>query len=59
MRKREGGNVAVTLVGPVDPQRWVLGASSDYLVFDATAAAGHIRVGGVLVFWLDETVCRK
>jgi len=37
---------------PLDPHLEVIGASSDYLVVDATAAAGAISVGDELVFSL-------
>lgn len=37
-------------ITPVDRRLRVLGASSDYLVVDATAAANDIRVGDELVF---------
>jgi ornithine racemase len=39
-------------LAPLDPQLRVMGASSDYLVVDATDAAGAIAVGDELVFSL-------
>jgi predicted amino acid racemase len=38
-------DVEVEGVAPVDPRLRILGASSDYLIVDVTAAAGAIRVG--------------
>ncbi len=37
---------------PVDPRLRVMGASSDYLVVDATDAAGELRVGDEIAFAL-------
>lgn len=38
---------------PLDPRLKILGASSDYLIVDATEAAGRIRVGGEITFSLN------
>jgi predicted amino acid racemase len=46
-------DVEVEGVAPVDPRLKVLGASSDYLIVDVTAAAGAIRVGDEIAFSLS------
>jgi predicted amino acid racemase len=45
-------DVDVEAITPRDARLGVLGASSDYLILDVTAAAGEIRVGDELVFSL-------
>lgn len=45
-------DVDVEGLTPRDPRLEVLGASSDYVIVDVTAAAGGIRVGSVLEFSL-------
>jgi predicted amino acid racemase len=46
-------DVEVEGVTPLDPRLKVLGASSDYLIVDVTAAAGAIRVGDEIAFALN------
>lgn len=46
-------DVAVEGVVPLDPRLTILGASSDYLVLDVTAATGTIRVGERIGFSLN------
>jgi predicted amino acid racemase len=46
-------DIAPEGIAPLDSRLKVLGASSDYLVLDATAAAGALRVGDELAFSLN------
>lgn len=46
-------DVVVEGLRPVDPRLAILGASSDYLIVDVTAAAGEIGVGDELAFAPD------
>jgi predicted amino acid racemase len=43
-------DVVVEGLVPLDPRLTILGASSDYLIVDVSAAAGAVRVGDELVF---------
>jgi predicted amino acid racemase len=43
-------DVVVEGLVPVDPRLTILGASSDYLIVDTTAASGALRVGDELAF---------
>jgi predicted amino acid racemase len=45
--------VEVDGLTPIDPRLKILGASSDYLVMDVTAAGDSVRVGDRIAFSLN------